>query len=160
MLQATTQSTAIQEGRHRDARSNYGITCPTTAANGKYSLPYPFAALLFAAEGTAPLVDSRTSEATEAVAKRPDSRRREGRDGRETAAEEEVHEGRRRGGRWGRGEGGGGERGGRRHGGASVVVCGWCSIASLILVSQRESRRTRLNRALRIGRVIIFYLLV
>jgi hypothetical protein len=104
MLQATTQSTAIQEGRHRDARSNYGITCPTTAANGKYSLPYPFAALLFAAEGTAPLVDSRTSEATEAVAKRRDSRRREGRDGRETAAEEEVHEGRRRGGRWGRGE--------------------------------------------------------
>jgi hypothetical protein len=47
-------------------------------------------------------VDSRTSEAAEAVAERRDSRRREGRDGRETAAEEEGHEGRRRGGRWGR----------------------------------------------------------
>lgn len=92
----TTQSAATQAEKQHDA-----ITCPTTAANGKYSRPYPRAAPLFAAEGTAPLVDSRTSEAAEAVAERRASRRRAVREGRETA-EEDGHEERRRDGRWGR----------------------------------------------------------
>jgi hypothetical protein len=50
----------------RVARS---LTCPTTAAKGKYSLPYccpppPFP------EGMAPLVESRTSDGAEAAAAR------------------------------------------------------------------------------------------
>jgi hypothetical protein len=46
-------------------------------------------------------VESRTSEAAEAVAERRASLRRAGRDGRDTA-EDGGHEGKRRGGRWGR----------------------------------------------------------
>ena len=75
------------------------LTCPTTAAKGKYSLPYPRAAALFAAAGTAPLVESRTSEAVGTAAARRDSRSREARDGRDTAAE--GNDVTRRGGRCG-----------------------------------------------------------
>jgi len=76
------------------------LTCPTMAARGKYSLPYPRPAPPLAAVGMAPLVDSRTSEAAGAAAARRDSRSRAAREGtgRETAEGNEVA---RRGGRCG-----------------------------------------------------------
>ena len=115
------------------------LTCPTTAAKGKYSLPYPRAAALFAAAGTAPLVESRTSEAVGAAAARRDSRSREARDGRDTAAE--GNDVTRRGGRCGS----------EVESAVAVAMeaglvrqrrsCGRALSPLLILVFQRESHR-------------------
>lgn len=142
----------------RVARS---LTCPTTAAKGKYSLPYccpppPFP------EGMAPLVESRTSDGAEAAAARRRTTREVEVDAAEGEEEEGVGKRRRRGGsRRGReaesavvaiAMGGEGEESavcGRGRYRFSLILVGWAAWAppvdSLLRIARISAVRWRLS---------------